>query len=215
MHLGDVNLNTGTPVRTWYQEQVRRIAPPELLDRQEELEELAAFCANPSTRGQYWWWRADAWAGKSALMSWFFLNPPPSVRLVSYFITARLASQNDRVAFGDNLIEQLAAILGLPMPQTTDSTRDMHLLGMLRDAAVQCRECDEEFVLIVDGLDEDRGVTTGPNAHSIAALLPVELPAGMRVIVTGHVQDAMGHIADVVNYLMRHHGKSGKAPLPR
>lgn len=29
------------------------------------------------------------------------------------------------------------------------------------------------------------------------------------------VQNAIGRISDVVNYLMRHHGKSGKAPLPR
>ncbi|MGB3439116.1 MAG: hypothetical protein WBA97_10230 [Actinophytocola sp.] len=136
VHVGDVNLNTGTPVRTWYREQVRRIVPPELLDREAELEELAKFCTDPATRGRYSWWRAEAWAGKSALMSWFFLNPPPAVRLVSFFITARFASQNDRVSFGDNLIEQLAAILGVPMPQTTDSTRDMHLLGMLHEAGI-------------------------------------------------------------------------------
>ena len=41
------------------------------------------------------------------------------------------------------------------------------------------------LVLIVDGLDEDRGVTTGPHARSIAALLPGVPPAGMRVIVAG------------------------------
>ncbi|WP_432033192.1 hypothetical protein [Streptomyces antibioticus] len=29
------------------------------------------------------------------------------------------------------------------------------------------------------------------------------------------VQDAIGHIAGVVNYLMRHHSASGEAPLPR
>ena len=38
---------------------------------------------------------------------------------------------------------------------------------------------------MVDGLDEDRGVTTGPDAHSIAGLLPGDPPAGMRVIVAG------------------------------
>ena len=35
----------------------------------------------------------------------------------------------------------------------------------------------------MDGLDEDRGVTTGPDARSIAALLPHDPPAGMRVVV--------------------------------
>jgi hypothetical protein len=40
-------------------------------------------------------------------------------------------------------------------------------------------------VLVVDGLDEDRGVTTGPHTRSIAGLLPGSPPAGMRVIVAG------------------------------
>src|SRR3712207_8531738 len=40
------------------------------------------------------------------------------------------------------------------------------------EAAHACRERGEHFVLVVDGLDEDRGVTSGPDAHSIAALLP-------------------------------------------
>ena len=37
--------------------------------------------------------------------------------------------------------------------------------------------------MVVDGLDEDRGVSIGPDAHSIAGLLPADLAAGMRVIV--------------------------------
>ena len=56
------------------------------------------------TAGAYRWWRAKAWSGKSALLSWFVLHPPPGVRIVSFFITARLASQNDRSAFIDNVL---------------------------------------------------------------------------------------------------------------
>ena len=56
---------------------------------------------------------------------------------------------------------------------------------MLSDAARVCLERDERLVLVIDGLDEDRGVTTGPRAHSIAALLPASPPVGMRVIVSG------------------------------
>ena len=40
-------------------------------------------------------------------------------------------------------------------------------------------------MLVVDGLDEDQGVTAGPDAYSIAALLPARPPAGLRVIVAG------------------------------
>ncbi|MEU0886032.1 hypothetical protein ABZ345_46275 [Lentzea sp. NPDC005914] len=181
---GDVNLLTGAPVRTRYQQQVKRIAPPELVDREAELAELAAFCTSDS--GAYAWWRAEAWSGKSALMSTFVLNPPPGVRIVSFFVTARLAGQNDRAAFIDNLMEQLLTLLGESLPPfLTDATREAHLLGLLTEAAEACRARGEQFVLLVDGLDEDRGVHVDSDSYSIAALLPLEPPAGMRVMVAG------------------------------
>ncbi|TQM81232.1 hypothetical protein FHX81_3595 [Saccharothrix saharensis] len=181
---GDVNLMTGAPVRTRYRETVRRIAPPELVGREAELAELAAFCTSSPT--PYRWWRAAAWSGKSALMATFALNPPPGVRVVSFFITARLAAQNDRHAFIDNVLEQLVTLLDQPLPPLlTESTREAHLLGLLTEAAEACRDRGEHLVLLVDGLDEDRGVTTGPDAHSVAALLPVDPPADLRVVVAG------------------------------
>jgi hypothetical protein len=67
--------------------QVKRIAPPELMDRQHELAGLAAFCTSADTAGTYAWWRAAMWSGKTALMSTFVLNPPPGVRIVSFFAT--------------------------------------------------------------------------------------------------------------------------------
>ena len=181
---GDVNLVTGAPVRTRYREQVRRIAPRELVGREAELADLASFCTSSAT--PYRWLRASAWSGKSALMSTFVLNSPPGVRVVSFFVTARLSSQNDQGAFIENVLEQLVAILGQDLPPLlTESTREAHLLGLLTEVAEACRDRGEHFVLLVDGLDEDRGVTTGPDAHSIAALLPLDPPAGMKVIVAG------------------------------
>ena len=56
---------------------------------------------------------------------------------------------------------------------------------MLEQAAQACAAHGERLILVVDGLDEDRGVTTGPDARSIAALLPHDPPAGMRVVVAG------------------------------
>jgi hypothetical protein len=180
---GDVTVHAGPVVRSAYLEQVRRIAPPQLRDRDGELTALAAFCIEPD-QGTYVWWRASAWAGKSALMSWFVLHPPPGVRVVSFFITARYKGQDDRVAFTDAVMEQLADMLGQPMPAyMTEATRETHLLGMLAEAAEGCHGRGERLVLVVDGLDEDRGVTTGPDAYSIAALLPARPPAGLAVAV--------------------------------
>ncbi|GHG14447.1 MULTISPECIES: tetratricopeptide repeat protein [Amycolatopsis] len=178
-----VGHGSGSPLRTRYRKQVERIAPVELLDREAELAELASFCTE-GHEGRYIWWRADAWAGKSALMSWFVLHPPPGVRLVSFFVTARLAGQNHRIAFIDAVLEQLAAILGRSLPHT-DSTREYHLLSMLDEAAETCLRHNERLVLLVDGVDEDRGVSTDPDDYSIAGLLPVVPNHGLRVVVAG------------------------------
>ena len=110
-------VHAGPVVRSAYLEQVRRIAPERVVDREDELAELASFCTEPD-RGSYAWWQAAAWAGKSALMSWFVLHPPPGVRVVSFFITARFAGQSDRGAFADAVLEQLADLLGGRCPRS-------------------------------------------------------------------------------------------------
>src|SRR3954454_11117856 len=178
--------------RSAYLEQVRRIAPPDppgLQERDAELAELARFCLAPDGAA-YTWWRAGPWAGKSALLSTFVLRPPAEmaerVRIVSFFITARLAAQETGDAFTDVLLEQLAALLGQSLPTVLPAvTREACLLDLLSQAATACADAGGRLVLVVDGLDEDRGVTTGPDAHSIAGLLPADPPSGMRVIVAG------------------------------
>ncbi|MCG5461947.1 hypothetical protein MED01_006820 [Micromonospora sp. MED01] len=182
---GDVQVGMQPVPRSGYGEQIRRIVPEVLVGREAELRELAAFCT-ADAGDPYIWWRAGAWAGKTALMSWFALHPPPGVRVVPFFVTARFAAQNDRVAFTDVVLEQLGELLREgPAPFLTASTRETHLLRLLNDAAHRCQRRGERLVLLVDGLDEDRGVTTGPDAYSIAALLPARPPAGLRVIVAG------------------------------
>ena len=158
-------------------------------DRDSELTELASFCT-ASEGASYVWWQAGPWAGKSALLSSFVLYPPAEVAgqvtIVSFFITARLAAQDTRDAFTEVLMEQLAAVLGRSLPLVlTEAIREQVLLGLLSDAASTCRDAGGRLVLVVDGLDEDRGVTTGPDSHSIAGLLPADPPSGMRVIVAG------------------------------
>ena len=155
--------------RSSYLEQVRRIVPPDppgLIGRDAELAELARFCLDPDG-GPYVWWRAGPWAGKSALLSTFVLRPPREVaervRIVSFFITARLAAQDTREAFTDVLLEQLAALLGQSLPPVLPETRrEAYLLDLMSQAATECMNAGGRLVLVVDGLDEDRGVTTGP-----------------------------------------------------
>jgi len=177
-----------TAARSAYLQQVQRIAPPDppgLIGREVEMAELAGFCMKPNL-GSYVWWQAGPWAGKSALLSTFVLRPPRGVQVVSFFITARLAAQDTREAFIEVLLEQLAVLTGQELPSVLpEATREAYLLELLDVAAGGCQRAEERLVLVVDGLDEDRGVITGPDAHSIAGLLPARPPPGMRVIVAG------------------------------
>lgn len=183
---GGVHISPTFTARSRYREQVRQIAPAELIGREAELAELAAFCLTDDDADAYRWWRAPKWAGKSALLSWFVLHPPPGVRVVSFFVTGRLAGQDHRGAFVDVVLEQLAELLGEPLPTfLPETTREAHLVGMLAEAAALCRARGERLVLVVDGLDEDRGATGSAGAHSIAALLPARPAAGLRVVVSG------------------------------
>ncbi|WP_433272686.1 hypothetical protein ACQPZF_17040 [Actinosynnema sp. CS-041913] len=170
--------------RSGYLHQVSRIAPAALLDRNAELAELAAWCAEPEP--SYLWWRAPAWSGKTALLSWFTLHPPAGVDVVSFFVTSRLAGQADRVAFSEVVLEQCAAMVGEPLPTLlTDATRDGHVLAGLASAAEASARCGRRLVLVVDGLDEDRGAGAFPDAHSIASLLP---SSGVRVVVSSRTE---------------------------
>ncbi|MFE8960434.1 hypothetical protein [Streptomyces iakyrus] len=185
------------PVRSAYWEQVRRIAPSELIGREQELADLASFCTAGSG-SVYAWWRAAAWAGKTALLSWFALHPPQGVRIVPFFVTARLGAQNDVGAYVDVVLEQLAELAGEDLPaHLTEATREAHLLYLYGAAARACAARDERLVLLLDGLDEDRGVTTGPEAHSIASLLPALPESGMRVLVAGRLNPPLpGDVPD-------------------
>ena len=118
-------------------------------------------------------------------MATFVRRPPLGLRVVSFFITARLAAQDDRQAFVQVVSEQLAELLGQDLPRLDDASRDARLLDLLEQGARACAAAGERLVLIVDGLDEDRGVTAGHGAHSIAALLPAVPPSDMRIVVSG------------------------------
>ncbi|MET9224298.1 ATP-binding protein [Lentzea sp. NPDC003310] len=168
--------------RSAYLHQVEQIAPASLIGREHELAELAEFCTSASTSGRYLWWRAEAWSGKTALLSSFALDPPAGVTVVSFFITSRLSGQNDQTAFLDNVLEQLFLLLGEEVPELlTEATKHAHLLRLLDSATTACHSRGESFVLVVDGLDEDNGA----GVHSIASLLPVRPPDGMRIVVAG------------------------------
>jgi hypothetical protein len=157
--------------------QIRDIAPDSLIGREEELRELAEFT------GPYGWWEGPPWAGKTALMAWFALHPPPGVDIVAFFVGAGRAGSSDGDAFLDAVTEQLAA-LAAPSREAPASAIDRRrgLLALLDAAARRCREAGRRLLVVVDGIDEDTGPAT--REPSIAALLPRRPPAGVAVLVT-------------------------------
>jgi Trypsin-like peptidase domain len=165
------------PVVTSYLLQVRDIAPDRLLGREEELRTLAGS-AEP-----YGWWEGPPWAGKTALMAWFALHPPPDVEVVPFFVGAGRVGRSDVEAFLDAVTEQLT-VLATQSHEAPETTADRRrgLLALLDAAARRCRDAGRRLLLVVDGIDED----TGPASRepSIAALLPRHLPAGAAVLVT-------------------------------
>lgn len=166
--------------RAWVEDHV---LSAELLGREEELRELEAFCTAADTEGRsaYAWWQAEPWAGKSALMAEFVVQRRPTdVEVVSYFIGDRFGN-NDRDSFLEEVTRQLAAVADRDASPSGGRPEDFPEL--CQAAAEACRGRGRRLVLLVDGLDEDRGV--GPDGLSIAALLPRNLPLGMRAVITG------------------------------
>ncbi|MEV8445099.1 hypothetical protein [Streptomyces parvus] len=177
------------PAVSGYLLQVERVAAADFRGREAELSELASFSTEERPQEaagkDYWRWLAPAWAGKSALLAEFVLNPPSGIDIVAFFITSRMAGQNDAAAFCEVVQRQLYALLREEEPLSTPATRDEQLRLAMDRAAERCAAEGRRLVLVVDGLDEDHGVTAGPDCHSIAALLPRTPPHGMRIIVAG------------------------------
>ncbi|HET9657419.1 MAG TPA: hypothetical protein VFP72_18850 [Kineosporiaceae bacterium] len=173
--------NRGRIARSAYLEQVRDIAPADLIGRGTELAELEDFCRNDEA---YMWWQAGPWAGKTALMSWFVLHPPDDVDVVCFFITARLSAQADSAAFTEAILEQLASLLGEDLPRSAaGGARDAHRRSAVHRAAERAQKVGRRLVMVIDGLDEDRGVDAG--MPSIASLLPKQPYPGLKIILAG------------------------------
>ncbi|MBF6297766.1 hypothetical protein IU459_09435 [Nocardia amamiensis] len=164
--------------RSLYVSQVREFLAPVdgLRDRKDELDDVAEFC-----RGEqpYMWIRAEPWAGKSALLSWFTLFPPADMTVIGFFITDRLADQNDHSAFTAAVLDQLAVLMPDQRALIAAATvnRDGLRNELLTLAARREADAGRRLVLVVDGLDEDTG--TPP----IVTLLPTRPDLNLRVVV--------------------------------
>ncbi|MFJ7062084.1 caspase family protein [Streptomyces microflavus] len=167
----------GSPQMTY----VHDIAPQRLTGREEELAALAEFC-----RGDvpYAMWRGGPWSGKTALTAWFALHPPHDVDVVSFFVNGGLAGRGDAAAFTDAVVDELSWYLGQDRAASSTASGAVDTLRRrLLDTAARTAHLEgRRLLLVVDGIDEDRGPSSG--LPSIASLLPGNPPPGLRVLVT-------------------------------
>ncbi|MFE2722750.1 trypsin-like peptidase domain-containing protein [Kitasatospora sp. NPDC059327] len=170
-----------------YRLEVREFAAAERFEgRVDELAEMAAFCREPpklpDDAGAYWRWLADPWSGKTTLLAQFMLDPPPGVHVLAFFISQRHGGNSDRAAFLATFQRQLREYLE---DREFECATQGQFIDGLRRAVERAEEDGCRLALLVDGLDEDTGVISAVSGHSIAALLPRQVPSGLRIVVAG------------------------------
>jgi hypothetical protein len=162
--------------------KARQIAPPEgLQGREDEVDALARFSGDG---GPCLWLAGEPWAGKTALLATFILEPPEEIDIISFFINSRTATDADSSDFTDALLIQLTELLGESSALPSEPReRDAYRRQLLSQAANRVREAGRGLLLVVDGLDEDLSQDSGRRQPSIASLLPADPQPGLRVLV--------------------------------
>ena len=167
--LGDLALDRA-------QQDAASLAPPLLLNRERELDELRAF----ATSGETWrWLRGAAYAGKTALVASFVTRPPADTNLVLCFLR-RTTRSNSAEYVLETLNAQLAAFAEQPGYQPARFIVDQQrVLGQLvADAAAESAKRSRRLLILLDGLDEY------DDEIDVSAWLPESLPAGASMLVT-------------------------------
>ncbi|AQP48491.1 hypothetical protein BW730_14220 [Tessaracoccus aquimaris] len=148
--------------------------------RQVDRALMEDFLASPDSG--WWWWTAQPWAGKTSFMADLAVRPPAGVFVAAFLTMGRDTTANDRRDFFDSIMPQIAVWAGRSMVHRagahSPSERLREFQDLLSEAGDNCRRKGQSLLLLVDGLDEDKG-TEG----SIAAALPPTLPVGVKVVV--------------------------------
>ncbi len=158
-------------------------------ERKEEIKQIKNFIWDRTANcDQWWWWKAEAWSGKTTLMAYLAANLEPEVNIAAVFIMGLEEANRDSTAFYFNLIPQLAKIAGLSRIEIPSDIqgRRVQFKRLINVAAAKTEQSNGRLVILVDGLDEDQGPYPINEAvkQSVMASLPKSLPANVRVIVS-------------------------------
>lgn len=163
------------------QAAARRLLPADgvLIAREDELTDLARF----ATGDQQWrWLRAEAFAGKTALLAYFALHPPEGVDVVACFLRST-TGENTAAHALKVLDEQIAGLHGVrpgyQAPQTVPDLGVDFIDDLLPAAATAACQVGRPLLVVIDGLDE-----YDPTAMpTLTNWLPAALPDGVRLLV--------------------------------
>lgn len=186
-----------SPRPTWVKYD---FAPAALLDRDDDLAQWHLDCF----RSAYVRWQAGPWSGKTAPAAWFVTHPPDGVDVISFFVTQRLDGQTDSRAFLKAMIEQTRGLLpdDAPSADLGGAIRGSFVTTLER-ACQAAAEKGRQLVLVVDGLDEDRGPDQPDPLPSIAAILPKDLPGHLTIITTSREEPGIPDDVDEDHPLRR------------
>ncbi|KUN29231.1 hypothetical protein AQJ23_00075 [Streptomyces antibioticus] len=152
-----------------------------------------------SATPSYLCWQADTPVGKTTLLADYVLRPPRYTDVLNFFISP--THGNTRADFETEMALQLTLLLQLSESSAPSSIRGPRQWRRLfAAAAAKSVAHGRKLLLVVDGLDDDvawSGTAGGDAAPpsrnrgnrrsadgSIAALLPLAPPPGMRVIAS-------------------------------
>ena len=144
-------------------EAARELAPAILESREADLAQLDAFV---DSEEQWLWLQAAAFAGKTALVTWFASHAPAGVNVVSCFLR-RTTGENTADFALDTLNAQLAAWSDRSgyVPAVYPSEKKREFPRLLADAARAGMERGRRLLVLIDGADEYDTSATGLRLH--------------------------------------------------
>ncbi|MFJ3659205.1 hypothetical protein ACIPPM_01905 [Streptomyces sp. NPDC090119] len=157
------------------------VAAEVIQGRTDERTIMNSFVREPSSAAPaYLCWHADAPVGKTALLADYVRRSPRGIDILNFFVSAEHGSDT-RAEFEAQVSDQIRELLQTSEPRRPAGSREWHRLF------AEATKRNGKLLLVVDGLDDDVA-WSAPAARgvrgSIAALLPLAPPPGMRVIVS-------------------------------
>jgi len=162
-----------------HKSHVYNIVPDKLFQRDNELKALEEICKNELG---YFSVEAEAYTGKSALLSWFFQHPPKDIWIVGYFLIRRIGKASSEQFEKAIKLQLINIILLSSIEKQYNKLEEKTIVQLLEEATEVAQNFEKKLVLVVDGLDEE--VKTNYGKQCVLDLLPRENIFNLIIILS-------------------------------